>query len=71
MSQTKATIFKITKEEIEDVFSDMANSDMANDNLKLTNKQIKIILEYVECDEFLAKDTRRSIESSIGEILNK
>ena len=68
MNKIKPTVFRITKEEIEDLFFEMRESGRFKDNSKLTDEQIVDILSCVECDEFLAKDIRLSIKGSIEEV---
>ena len=69
MNKIKPTVFKITKEEIEDIFFEMVSKGNLKSNSKLTNKQIVNILGQVECDEFLVKDIRRSIKNSIEDVV--
>lgn len=63
------TTFNITKEEVEEVFEEMVNKKLINAKLQLSNDQIIEILRYVEFDGFLASEVRRSIESSIMEVV--
>mgnify|MGYP001566627064 CR=1 FL=1 len=65
MSKIKPTIFRITKEEVEEVFEEKFDL-----YVKLTERQIQLILDCVEGDEMLAKDIRNSIIGSINEVLH-
>ncbi len=65
----KPVTFNITKEEVQELFREMIASEIFEKNKKLSNVQIKKILECVECDEFLAEDIRNSIRSSILYVL--
>lgn len=70
MHKVKSTIFNISKEEVEEIFNEMIENKRLRNNLKLNRKQIVTILDYIECDELLAKDIRISIEESIIEALH-
>lgn len=59
----KKITFTITEDEIREVAQD-------NSIKKLSDKQVKVILSMVECDEMLAKDINNSIIDSIRECLN-
>jgi hypothetical protein len=69
MDKIKPTIFKITEKEVKDMFFEMKESGYLNKNRTLNKKQIFAVLDYVECDEFLAKDIRRSIGNSIKNVV--
>lgn len=66
----KSVTFNITKEEVQELFSEMIVSGIFKKNKKLSNVQIKKTLDCVECDEFLAKDIRNSIKDSILYVLS-
>ncbi len=61
--------FKITKEEILEHFKKLKINGKINENKKITDMEMKKILDFVECDELLAKDIRKSIRNSILEIV--
>jgi hypothetical protein len=67
--QIKPIVFTITKDEIEDVFSDMNEEGILESKLQLSDNQITEVLSCVECDEFLARDINISIRSSIVEVI--
>lgn len=71
MYKIKPTIFSISKEEIQEIASEMVEEKILKTNLKLNKEQIIEVLSYVECDELLANDIRMSIKSSVVEVLNK
>jgi RecA-family ATPase len=62
-------IFKITKEEILGHFKELKISGEIDKNKKITDMEMKKVLDFVECDELLAKDIRKSIRNSILEIV--
>lgn len=65
----KSVTFCITKEEIEEIFNEMISDRVLEKNQKLSEDSIINILNYVECDEFLAKDIRIAIRAAIVEVL--
>jgi len=69
MLKIKPTIFRITKEEIEDIVDEMIEEEILEGNIKLNRNQIINVLACVEGDEFLAKDIRSSIRGSVFEVL--
>ncbi len=64
------TVFKITKEEILEYFRELKINREINKNKKMTDKEMKKVLDFVECDELLAKNIRSSIKNSILEVIN-
>lgn len=54
----KQTRFTITEEEVEELAEELDIRD-------LSGKQIQSVLDWVECDEMLAKDIRSSIRGAV------
>ena len=71
MYEIKPTIFTITKEEVEEIVQEMREDKTLGRRCELNKEQIVSVLEYVECDEMLAKDINMSIRSSICEVLKR
>ncbi|GEM_PF-3063472 len=71
MHKIKPTIFKITKEEVEEMIREMIEKNKLEAKSKLSKEQIIEVLACVECDEFLAKDIQTSIRGSVLEVLDK
>jgi hypothetical protein len=69
MHKINPTTFNISKEEVEDTVDEMIEEKLLEGKIKLNRKQIVEVLSCVECDEFLAKDIRKSIRGSISEVL--
>ena len=69
MQKIKPTVFRITKEEIEDIFNEMIEEERLEGNIKLNRNQLINVLACVKGDEFLAKDIRTSIRGSIFDVL--
>lgn len=67
--KSKSVIFNITKTEIEEIFEEMIEGKIFPNKTKLNKNQINQIMDFVECDEMLAKDIRSSIRNSIVEVL--
>ena len=63
MSKIKPLVFTITENEVRNIAREILPTN------KFSNEQVKKVLEYVECDEFLAKEIRISIVTSITEVI--
>ena len=53
------------------MFAELIENEQLEPKTKLNASKIRKILEYIECDEFLAKDIRSSITRSIKEALDE
>lgn len=67
--KNKSVVFNITKTEIKEIFNEIIGEGILPNNAKLNSKQISKVMDFVECDEMLAKDIYISIKKSIIEVL--
>ena len=63
MSKIKPVVFTITEREVREIAREIFTKS------KLSEVQVKEAIQYVECDEFLAKDIHASIVASIAEVI--
>ena len=63
MSKIKPVVFTITEHEVRKIVGEAFPKN------KLSNQQVTEVIEYVECDEFLAKDIHAAIVASIAEVI--